>query len=50
MLPEQKLDALLARLERRVPAPVLGVCMALVLFSVLVLLPRERAAFIYFQF
>jgi alginate O-acetyltransferase complex protein AlgI len=37
-------------LERRLPAPVLGAALAALLMSALVLLPRERAAFIYFQF
>ena len=40
----------LARWERRVPAPAYGFGLAAVLFAGLVLLPKDRATFIYFQF
>lgn len=40
----------LARVERRLPAPVMGAALAAVLALVLVLLPDGTRAFIYFQF
>jgi alginate O-acetyltransferase complex protein AlgI len=40
----------LGRLERRLPPALVGAGLALLLMAALVLLPRERAAFIYFQF
>lgn len=38
------------RLERRLPPVVVGAAFGAILMAVLILLPRERAAFIYFQF
>jgi hypothetical protein len=40
----------LRALERRLPAPVLGAGLAALLMATLVLMPKARAAFIYFQF
>lgn len=40
----------LPRWERRLPAPVFGAGLACVLLLTIALMPRHRAAFIYFQF
>jgi alginate O-acetyltransferase complex protein AlgI len=40
----------LRALERRLPAPVIGAAVAALLMATLILLPRARATFIYFQF
>jgi alginate O-acetyltransferase complex protein AlgI len=38
------------RLDRRLPPALVGAALGMLLMAALVLLPRERAAFIYFQF
>jgi alginate O-acetyltransferase complex protein AlgI len=38
------------RLDRRLPPAVVGAALGMLLMAALVLLPRERAVFIYFQF
>jgi alginate O-acetyltransferase complex protein AlgI len=40
----------LAKLERRLPAPLMGAALALVVMAALLLFPMDSKAFIYFQF